>query len=275
MTAEPQSSDCPELLRQWEQAYLARSCDAATGRLFRGIVHNLNGVLQVASFQGEMSGLALERAADLLDRARETAAGQAAEPLNELANLLAEQQQGLVQFKERIGQGSEIMRRALVLPALSPRERGDRFWNLNDIVRCEIEFLSADSFFKHKVGRKLEMAPELPVLSGDSVPVHEVVHILLENALDAVRDCDDATLEIVTRAEKDHLELVVRDNGPGVAAADRERIFAPFFTTRPQRAGLGLYLARQLVAPLGGEVHCLEGPGGAFQLRLPLTTAGE
>lgn len=273
MIANRQSSDCEELLRQWEDAYLARAYEAAVGRLFKGIIHNLNGVLQVASFHADMSGLALDRVGQLLAQIREIAGDRAAAPLDELDSLLGEQQQGQRQFKEKVIQGSDILHRALVLPAL--KAENGRQWQLNDIIQCEVEFLNADAFFKHKVVKKLELDPGLPILSGDSVPVHETIHILLENALDAMRDRAEATLVAVTRASEGGVELELRDQGPGVAAAEQERIFEPFFTTRQRRSGLGLYLARRLVAGQGGKLQCLAGPGGAFRLWLPLSPAGE
>ncbi|ADH85909.1 sensor histidine kinase [Desulfurivibrio alkaliphilus] len=284
MVAQVENSTADELLRCWEKAYLARSYDAAVGRLFRGITHNLNGVMQVASFYGDVSRLALERAADLLAqvKAAETPA-QAAGPLGELAVVLEEQQKGLTQFKERIGQGAEILRRALTMPALPAEGPQPRGWNLNDVVRCEDEFLCADTFYKHKLERKLELAPELPALVGDLVVVHEVVHILLKNALEAVREGERASLVILTLTDGEMVELVVRDSGPGVPGEQRDQIFAPFFTTRSNHQGLGLYLARKLVRGCGGELLCLDGPGGAFKLRLPfaatdagrLTAAGD
>ncbi|MDF1613717.1 sensor histidine kinase [Desulfurivibrio dismutans] len=271
MDASTHSSECAKLLQRWEQAYLARSYDAAVGRLFRGIIHNLNGVLQVASFHGDMSRLALGKAAELLARAQEAGAPeQAAEALRELAVVVEEQQKGLGQFKERLGQGSEILRRTLMLPALKADEQ-QQSWSLNEVVACEDEFLSADPFYKHKLARKLELAPELPAVTGDAVVMHEVVHILLDNALEAVREQSDATLVMFSQAVGDEVELVVRDNGPGVPAEQREQIFAPFFTTRSKHQGLGLYLARKLVRKCGGELACVDGPGGTFQLRLPVT----
>lgn len=270
-TGKTNGSNDSELLKQWEKAYLARAYDAAVGRLFKGIIHNLNGVLQVASFHADMSEMARRRVDELLAQLRRAGGEQAEQTLAELAAILAEQQKGQLQFKEKVLQGSEILRRALVLPALND-EHG-RSWNLNEILQCEVEFLAADSFFKHKVEKKLELGPELPPLGGDLVAVHEIIHILLTNALDALRDREGAVLVAVTRARDGdkEVELELRDNGPGVVEAERERIFSPFYTTRKERAGLGLYLARRLAENRGGALVCQDGPGGAFSLRLPLT----
>jgi signal transduction histidine kinase len=65
----------------------------------------------------------------------------------------------------------------------------------------------------------------------------------------------------------------IRDNGPGVPAADRETVFEPFFTTKDQGAGLGLGLAiaRDIVERQGGalELSSSVGNGAEFIIRLP------
>jgi two-component system, NtrC family, sensor histidine kinase HupT/HoxJ len=252
---------------QWEEALLVSSHDAALGRLFRGTIHNLNGVLQVATFHGEMEGMMLARAAELFEQARRAESAELAALLAELEALLGGQRDSLGQFTEKINQGRGIMRRVVLTPALTPAS--GESWNLNDVLRAEIEFLCADSFFKHKVAKQLELAEDQPSLQGNLALFHEIVHRLLENALEAVRGREDAAITATTIANEAGVELVLRDNGPGVAQGDRERIFAPFYTTRPEHLGLGLFLARKLAGELGGEISCLAGAGGVFKLRLP------
>jgi signal transduction histidine kinase len=67
------------------------------------------------------------------------------------------------------------------------------------------------------------------------------------------------------------IRIVVRDNGPGLPAADRARVFVPFFTTRPGGCGLGLGIARRIVNAHGGQLTVIDrdGPGAAFVIRLP------
>ena len=67
------------------------------------------------------------------------------------------------------------------------------------------------------------------------------------------------------------LEFFVDDDGPGIDAAVRDRIFAPFFTTKIHGAGLGLPICRRLTLLNGGRIEVTDAPtGGArFQLTLP------
>jgi two-component system sensor histidine kinase FlrB len=84
-----------------------------------------------------------------------------------------------------------------------------------------------------------------------------------------------ARVEITARLSGLQVEILVSDNGPGVPAAIRPRIFDPFFTSRPDGTGLGLAVARSVARAHGGDVVLLEGEasGATFALRLPATGA--
>jgi len=112
----------------------------------------------------------------------------------------------------------------------------------------------------------------LPPLTGGQAEIFQVLTILLENALEAMQEWDgSARLTIDTALEQAGYLLAVENAGPGIAAADCERLFAPFFTTRPGHVGLGLHLARGLVTSMGGTLSCDSQPGFArFCCRFPV-----
>jgi two-component system sensor histidine kinase FlrB len=93
---------------------------------------------------------------------------------------------------------------------------------------------------------------------------------LLENALQICREGDRVTLGV----ERDGgtLHFWVRDSGPGVDPAHMDRLFDPFFTTRPDGTGLGLAIVRSVAEAHGGEaaVSVLEGGGSQFMISLPV-----
>jgi two-component system, NtrC family, C4-dicarboxylate transport sensor histidine kinase DctB len=95
----------------------------------------------------------------------------------------------------------------------------------------------------------LDLAPEL---SGDGTPVfvrcedlrlEQVFINLIGNALDAVASCDRPRIVVEMALRADGVEIVVRDNGPGIPADALPRLFEPFFTTKEMGQGLGLGLA--------------------------------
>jgi two-component system sensor histidine kinase HydH len=102
----------------------------------------------------------------------------------------------------------------------------------------------------------------------DPIRFQQVVVNLVDNALQA-----DPVLPVNVRLgiEAGRLVLEVRDRGPGVPEADRERIFEPFVTTRARGVGLGLAVARQVVALHGGSLTVRDAAGGGacFRVEIP------
>jgi len=101
----------------------------------------------------------------------------------------------------------------------------------------------------------------------------EVVETLLETLVENSRQAGAERVTIRIEPADTGVVLWVSDDGPGIAVADLERIFEPFFTGRREAggAGLGLAIARSLLAATGGTIVAKEVPAGAcFRLRLPV-----
>ena len=81
-------------------------------------------------------------------------------------------------------------------------------------------------------------------------------------------------LRVVARRERDSAIVEFMDRGPGVAEADRQRIFEPFFSTKDS-TGLGLAICHTIVSQHGGELTVEPRPGGgsSFRMRLPAEEA--
>jgi signal transduction histidine kinase len=101
----------------------------------------------------------------------------------------------------------------------------------------------------------------------------EVVETLLETLVENSRQAGAERVTVRIEPADSGMLLWVTDDGPGIATADLERIFEPFFTGRREAggAGLGLAIARSLLAATGGTIVAKEVPAGAcFRLRLPV-----
>jgi C4-dicarboxylate-specific signal transduction histidine kinase len=111
--------------------------------------------------------------------------------------------------------------------------------------------------------------------------LEQVLLNLLINARDALQQSTrtDKTITLsARRGSAGHVLITVTDNGPGVPIAIRERIFEPFFTSKPtgQGTGLGLSLSFGIVQEAGGTLSLVRGDGGAaFQIDLPGAHPGE
>jgi len=107
--------------------------------------------------------------------------------------------------------------------------------------------------------------PTLRILV-DPVGIQGAMVNLGMNAVQA----DATRVTLTCRIHGDWVELLVRDDGPGIPDGVRDRIFQPFFTTRPRGSGLGLANVKKLVEAHGGRVELLDrGPGAHFLVRLP------
>ncbi|MFI5258274.1 MAG: ATP-binding protein [Candidatus Limnocylindrales bacterium] len=117
---------------------------------------------------------------------------------------------------------------------------------------------------------------------GDPDQVDQVLWALLDNAVKY--GGRDGKVEVTIQADEtiDRLHVTIADHGPGIADADRERLFTRFTRGAKQASGegtgLGLYVSRQLLRTMGGELW-LEparyGPGAAFTLSLPGEPPGD
>ncbi|HEY7725539.1 MAG TPA: ATP-binding protein, partial [Anaeromyxobacteraceae bacterium] len=122
-------------------------------------------------------------------------------------------------------------------------------------------------------GADLEVAAPggpLPV-SLDRALMRRVLANLCRNAVEAARP-ERARVRLELSRRGNQALLVVEDRGPGLPAAGRERLFDPYFTTKPEGTGLGLAVVRKIVLQHGGDVAAADRPGGGarFTVALPL-----
>jgi PAS domain S-box-containing protein len=124
-------------------------------------------------------------------------------------------------------------------------------------------------------GFDLEVRDDVTTVLGDTHLAQEVLGNLLSNA--GKYSPDGAPVKVVVEREGVSVVTTVIDRGPGVATADRDRIFDKFtrlgdhLTRAQQGVGLGLYIARRSVESMGGRIWVVPGPGGgaAFSFTVP------
>lgn len=135
---------------------------------------------------------------------------------------------------------------------------------VTDMLRRRIQSEKVQIRFSLKATEAFEYA------SGE---VEHVLLNLLENAMDALSAVPphERQIEIATWEEPGWVVVSVADNGPGVAADQRERIFELYQTSKPQGLGLGLWLAHYIVERHGAQLvlDAAHTPGARFVLRLP------
>ena len=119
---------------------------------------------------------------------------------------------------------------------------------------------------------EVDREPGLPAVSADRVQIEQILLNLLRNAFHAVEGAERRQVRMrVTRAGSDRVRLIVEDSGPGLTPELCERVFEPFYTTRPSGLGIGLAISRSLAERHGGRLWAEsgDGRGARFGLELP------
>ena len=118
---------------------------------------------------------------------------------------------------------------------------------------------------------------DLPYLNVNPNDMEQVFINLLQNAIDSLKEIENnAVLEIVIyhKKEQNKFFIEINDNGKGVDEQIRNKIFTPFFTTKPagEGTGLGLNIIQKIIEKYGGTINCRssDGQGASFIISLPL-----
>jgi two-component system sensor histidine kinase AtoS len=121
-----------------------------------------------------------------------------------------------------------------------------------------------------------ELSVGLPSIVADGAQLQQVVLNLLLNAVDAIQEKGAITVKSLTKGE-DAVQIVIADTGKGIDARDFEKIFQPFFTTKPKGTGLGLSICKRLIDQHYGRIRVapnLDG-GLVFTICLPRVQKNE
>jgi nitrogen fixation/metabolism regulation signal transduction histidine kinase len=106
-----------------------------------------------------------------------------------------------------------------------------------------------------------ELAEPLPEIVGDGTQLRQVIHNLVQNALDAVAEQADGRVRIVTEAARNEsgevraVRLIVLDNGPGFSEKVLKRAFEPYVTTKKKGTGLGLAVVKKIADEHGARIR--------------------
>jgi signal transduction histidine kinase len=230
---------------------------SAAGRRCHGIIHNLNAPLQVLSFQ-------LEILAQKASEEQSCLADLAAPAAEKLGIMIAQRQQRLKQMGQEI-ENLQIITRDLLRQAAHEDQEDLLYLDLNRLYRDELALFQNNLFFKHQVQTRFCFGADLPPIYGHYLDFSQSFRNVVENALEAMEKVELRCLTVETKLEGNRRLIRIGDTGCGIPAAMADRIFEPFFTTKDTaaypRSGLGLYMARRLLAPYGGYFQAESGAG--------------
>jgi len=150
--------------------------------------------------------------------------------------------------------------------------------DLNEATR-EVIALSLSEFQKNRVILRPELAPGLPLVTGDRVQLQQVILNLLRNASDAMSTVDDRPRDLLIRTEPDddhQVRLSVSDVGIGFEPQAADRLFEAFYTTKNEGMGIGLSVSRSIIEHHHGRLWATpnNGPGVTFSFSIPCRPEG-
>ncbi|MBI2379082.1 MAG: GAF domain-containing protein [Deltaproteobacteria bacterium] len=147
--------------------------------------------------------------------------------------------------------------------------------DLNEVIRKTAKLVETE---KPAIRLELELEEGLPEIEVDPEQMKQVFLNLLINAFEASPDsAAPITVTSLSIADKERIELRVRDRGSGIPKEMLDHVFIPFFTTKKGGTGLGLAVCYRIVTSHGGFIHVQSQPGEGteFVIRLPMKRAGE
>jgi C4-dicarboxylate-specific signal transduction histidine kinase len=219
-----------ERLRQLEADLAHMNRLTTMGELTASIAHELNQPLTAIVTQSEAALRFLDGDDPDLDEARDS----------------------LSSITEDGMRAGEVIRG---LRALA-RKSGPQLTNLDidDVVR-QVLALARGELLRHDVVMRTELAADEPVV-GDRVQLQQVLLNLIMNSVEAMRGVTERNRELAVSStvEQGSVLVSVKDTGAGLDPSAAERMFQPFFTTKPDGLGMGLAICRSIVEAHGGRL---------------------
>jgi signal transduction histidine kinase len=217
--------------------------NAGLGKLTASILHEVNDPLAYVISNLQQASLAVSELGGALDTSH-------------LKELLHDALEGM----QRIRHVADELRGFAQGTALD-METAD----LNRVVEIALQIIETDS--SHRVRVEFH-AGDIPAVRCHRYQLALLFLHLLENAVEALGE--SGVVHVTTSAGPTWIDAEVGDTGPGIPEDELERVFEPLYTTKKERAGLGLAISREIATAHGGSLKALPGRGARFLLRIPV-----
>jgi signal transduction histidine kinase len=224
---------------------------AAVGELSASIAHELTQPLGAILRNSEAGQMMLKAASP---------------DLSELANIMTD-------IERDDQRATEVIKRVRSLLTKTPSET--REVDINEVVLEVFEFLSPQAR-AHHVTLSTSLVSRPLLVSSDRVQLQQVILNLVMNGMEAIRSVPGGERKITGRTmlvDGASAEVAVEDSGPGIPPDKAQEIFEPFFTTKDTGMGMGLSIARTIVASHGGRIWAANRREGGAVLRFTVPLA--
>jgi signal transduction histidine kinase len=145
--------------------------------------------------------------------------------------------------------------------------------DLNALIQDTVHLFHAEGI-KQQIQVKVSLPQDPVYVFGDKIQLQQVILNFINNGAIAMEHviADKKILEIIQQANTDSVSVSVRDSGPGIDEAMKDKLFKPFMTTRVSGFGIGLAVSRSIIERHNGKVWANNLPGGGaeFSFRLQI-----
>jgi C4-dicarboxylate-specific signal transduction histidine kinase len=165
---------------------------------------------------------------------------------------------------------SEIITR---IRALVKKASPQRDWlDINQTIR-EVIALAQSEVQRNRIALQTQLSGDMPLVFADRIQLQQVMLNLMMNAIEAMTQVSGPRELLISSAVDDAKDVVVvvRDSGAGLDSKSLERLFEPFYTTKPQGMGMGLAICRSIIEAHGGQLWATANRdrGASFHFSLP------
>ena len=231
-------------------AFIDRYRYSNLGTLVKGIIHNLNGSIQILSMQMELLQRMLTKEGKKIPPGVQNQMEQCLEQIDN--------------FKAMV----EI----LIQKGVHEDQDTPQLIQLNDLLEEELSLLKHNLFFKHQVRVQKLFSYSLPPLRGYHMDFSQGFFNLIQNAIEAMENSGRKELTLITEKKDDQIKVVIKDTGCGFSEDMKPNLFKPFFTTKGgKHPGLGLFVSREILSRYGASfVYSSQKGETLFEIRFPV-----
>ncbi|RKY31691.1 MAG: hypothetical protein DRP67_02125 [Candidatus Omnitrophota bacterium] len=219
---------------------------ATLGKMSAEVIHEINNPLTV--IQGYIQLLA-----DELSR-------KDARDISEIKNLL-------ILIQEEMVRCQSLTRTIL---SFSKKKVDKEDINIVEIINKIITLLKNTNLAKN-IKFDVKVEGNIPIIKGDPNQIHQAFTNILLNSIEAIGEKTGGKIDIMVKGYSDKIDIIFKDNGPGIPEEIISKIFEPFYTTKG--TGLGLFITKKIIERHKGKikVESEPGKGTSFYIKFPIS----